>query len=234
MSGYWAVVPAAGSGTRMNASLPKQYLPLLGRPLIECTLERLASVPEITGIMVAIAGDDVHWSGIRLPAHVEVLTVSGGAERHLSVLNALRALRGRVPDNDWVLVHDAARPCVHPDDIRKLISSLRDHPVGGLLGIPVADTMKRVEAGGAVTGSVDRAGLWHALTPQMFRLRALIEAIERAGAGPCAITDEASAVEYTGLRPLMVAGRRDNIKVTTAGDLKLAEQFLRSQEEEGT
>ncbi len=234
MSGYWAVVPAAGSGTRMNAALPKQYLPLLGKTIIERTLERLASVPEITGIVVAIARDDTHWPGIRLPARVEVLTAVGGAERHLSVLNALRALRGRVPDNDWVLVHDAARPCVHPADIRKLISALRDHPVGGLLGIPVADTMKRVEAGGCVTGSVDRSGLWHALTPQMFRLRALIEAIERAGAGPCAITDEASAVEFTGLRPLMVTGRRDNIKVTTAGDIHLAEQFLRCQEEEGT
>jgi len=226
------VVPAAGSGSRMNAAVPKQYLTLLGKTILERTLERLASVEEIKGIMVAIAGDDEHWAGTRLPEGVEVCTVVGGAMRHQSVLNALRALKNNLPAREWILVHDAARPCVHPTDISRLITALGDHEVGGLLGVPVADTMKRVGKGGAVMGSVDRDGLWHALTPQMFRLGTLIRAIETAQEGGCAITDESSAVEYTGLQPKVIEGRRDNIKVTTAGDLRLAGQFLNCQEKE--
>lgn len=232
MNGYWVVVPAAGSGSRMKAGKPKQYLTLLGKTILERTLERLASVGEIKGIMVAIAAGDDYWAATRLPRRVEIRTVTGGAMRHQSVLNALRALRGTVAPDAWVLVHDAARPCVRPADISALIAALRDHAVGGLLGVPVADTMKRVDGSGAVTGSVERSGLWHALTPQMFPLEALAQAIEAAQAAGRAITDEASALEFAGCRPMVVEGRRDNIKVTTPGDIRLAEQFLRSQEKE--
>jgi len=228
----WVVVPAAGSGSRMDTAIPKQYLTLNNKTIIEHTLERLSRADQVIGIMVAIAEDDVHWAQTRLPENIDIQTVPGGAMRHHSVLNALHQLRKTIPGQDWVLVHDAARPCVHPGDIGKLITNLCSHEVGGLLGIPVADTMKRVDEAGKVLESVNREGLWHALTPQMFRLETLIAAIEAARKAHCTITDEASALEFIGKQPVVIAGRRDNIKITTRGDIELAELFLQRQEEE--
>ncbi len=229
----WAVVPAAGIGSRMSTGIPKQYLALNNKAIIEHTLDRLSQVDQVIGIMVAIAEDDDHWPQTRLPENIDIRTVPGGAMRHHSVLNALHQLRKFIPGQDWVLVHDAARPCVHPRDIGKLITCLYSHDVGGLLGIPVADTMKRVDEAGKVLESINREGLWHALTPQMFRLETLIAAIETAQKVGSAITDEASALEFIGKQPVVIAGRHDNIKVTTSGDIELAEQFLRRQEETG-
>ncbi|HFD91790.1 MAG TPA: 2-C-methyl-D-erythritol 4-phosphate cytidylyltransferase [Gammaproteobacteria bacterium] len=225
----WAVVPAAGSGRRMAADLPKQYLALNGRTVLEHTLDRLADSGVVAGIMVALAPGDSRWSGLTLPGQVPVETTEGGSSRHLSVLNALLALEDRTGPDDWVLVHDAARPCVRPADIARLVRTLWTDETGGLLGVPVADTMKRVE-GERVTATVSRACLWHAHTPQMFRRRQLQAAIESAMQAGVEITDEASAMEHCGWRPRMVEGARDNIKVTTPGDLALAALYLRCQE----
>ncbi len=232
----WAVVPAAGQGARMGAPLPKQYLPLRGRLLIEHTLERLLSHPRIAGVVVAIAADDEHWPRVAHAHHPRLHTVTGGAERCHSVTNALAWLEARDGaagrSEDWVLVHDAARPCITHADVDLLLITLTDHPVGGLLGLPVRDTMKRAEADGTVTATVPREGLWHALTPQMFRLGTLRAALDRALARGELVTDESSAVELAGLRPRLVAGRADNIKVTRPEDLVLADLYLRQQEEE--
>ncbi len=228
----WAVVPAAGAGRRMAADIPKQYLALRGMTVLEHTLQRLADSGVVAGIMVALAPADSRWQDICLPGQVQVETTGGGAMRHLSVLNALLALEDRIAPDDWVLVHDAARPCVRPADIAHLVRTLWADETGGLLGVPVADTMKRVE-GERVLATVPRAGLWHAQTPQMFRRRPLQAAIEAAMQAGEEITDEASAMEHCGWRPRMVEGGRDNIKVTTPQDLALAALYLQDQEAAG-
>ena len=227
---HWAVVPAAGSGKRMGADIPKQYLTLRGRTILEHTLQRLAAHPAIDGLVVAISPDDPHWVQLEPPKQLPLYLADGGRERCHSVLNALIALEGIADPQDWVLVHDAARPCVRLEDISALIDSLRDHPVGGLLGLPVADTVKRTDTQGNVQQTVDREGLWRALTPQMFRLGALRRALEQALAQNLLVTDDASAMELTGLAPLMVEGHGDNIKITRPQDLPLAELYLAQQE----
>jgi 2-C-methyl-D-erythritol 4-phosphate cytidylyltransferase len=224
---FWAVVPAAGVGRRMGGDLPKQYLPLHGRPLLQHTLERLGGHPRIAGVVVALTAGDPYW---RAPAlGVPLYTVDGGAERCHSVLNALDLLHGTADPGDWVLVHDAARPCLRPADIDRLIAELAGHPVGGLLGLPVADTVKRVDAAGDVAATVPRDGLWRALTPQMFRLASLRDALARAVEAGELVTDEAGAIEGMGLHPRMVEGHADNIKVTRPGDLELAALYLEIQ-----
>ena len=226
----WAIVPAAGSGSRMRSATPKQYLDLSGRPVIEHTLAALFAVPRITGIVVAVADGDATWpniagcfSGRRLEQ------VGGGAERCHSVLNALEALRQRAEASDWVLVHDAARPCLHHDDLDALIRGLAEDPVGGLLGVQVNDTVKRVDERGRVAGTVPREGIWRAFTPQMFRLQALHDALSRALQLGEMVTDDASAMELAGQRPKLVPGRPDNIKITRPEDLALAEYYLSRQ-----
>ncbi len=226
---YWGVIPAAGKGTRMGAERPKQYLELAGRAVLEYTLERLAADPRIAGIVVALGPDDADWKRLAMPAGVEVRTVTGGAERCHSVLNALELLAGHAAADDWVLVHDAARPCLRPADLSRLLDTLAGDPVGGLLALPVRDTMKRVGTGDRVDATVDRSGLWHALTPQMFRLRALREALAGAIAADVLVTDEAAAMEWAGHRPRLVAGAGDNLKITRPEDLPLAEYYLARQ-----
>lgn len=225
----WAVVPAAGRGVRMAAERPKQYLQLYDNTILGHTLARLAATPCLAGIIVALAADDPYWQQLVLPQTVEILTVQGGAMRHQSVLNALFRLKERLSAHDWVLVHDAARPCVRSSDICRLVSILRDDAVGGLLGVPVNDTMKQADVDDRINRTVSRNGLWHALTPQMFRLEDLIQSIETAQAHDVDITDEASAMEHCGWRPRLVAGSRDNIKVTNPGDLEMAALYLRQQ-----
>ncbi|GBE48423.1 2-C-methyl-D-erythritol 4-phosphate cytidylyltransferase [bacterium BMS3Bbin12] len=226
---YWGVIPAAGQGTRMGAQRPKQYLELAGRRVLEHTLERLAADPRIAGIVVALGPDDAEWRHLTMPAGVEVWTVTGGAERCHSVLNALESLDGRAAPTDWVLVHDAARPCLRPADLSRLLDVLAGDPVGGLLALPVRDTMKRAGAGDRIDATVDRDGLWHALTPQMFRLQALREALDKAIAADVLVTDEAAAMEWAGHRPRLVAGAGDNLKITRPEDLPLAEYYLARQ-----
>lgn len=229
----WAVVPAAGVGRRMGADIPKQYLRLGGRTVLEHTLTALAGpltdIGALAGVVVAISAEDPYWSGLSIELACPLLTAPGGAERADSVLNALAALYEQAADADWVLVHDAARPCVRREDLATLIAELRDDPVGGLLAVPVRDTMKQADAEQRCAATVDRNRLWHALTPQMFRLGALRDALQTARAAGIAVTDDASAMEHAGLRPRLVEGHADNLKITRPEDLALAEFYLRQQ-----
>lgn len=223
----WALVPAAGSGSRMGSEVPKQYLQIDNRPVIEHTLDALYACDRIAGIVVVVADQDAHWatSAVRYTERV-LIKATGGEARCHSVLNGLDRLLEQASADDWVLVHDAARPCLHLDDIDRLLDRLGDDAVGGLLGVPVADTMKQVDANERVSGTVAREGLWHALTPQMFRIGLLRSALQQALDAAMLVTDEASAMEFAGHRPRMVQGRRDNIKVTLPADLGLAAYYL--------
>jgi 2-C-methyl-D-erythritol 4-phosphate cytidylyltransferase len=229
---YWVVIPAAGAGNRMGTAVPKQYLELAGRTVIEHTLALFTSHPLIAGVVVALGERDEVWAQLSLSSACPLVTVTGGADRHLSVLNALRRLGQMARPGDWVLVHDAARPCLRRADLDRLIAMLQDHPVGGLLGVPVPDTLKRVDARGDVVETLARNGVWRAQTPQMFRLGALTRALEAAVAAGIAVTDEAGAMEHAGHAVRMVEGHADNIKITAPGDLALAEVFLHRQQEE--
>nr|VFJ42534.1 MAG: 2-C-methyl-D-erythritol 4-phosphate cytidylyltransferase [Candidatus Kentron sp. DK] len=273
---YWAIVPAAGIGRRMGGDKPKQYLPLNGIPILERTVARLANHPATSGVVVAIADNDIWWPTLDLssvasrfektktgekemavavpvplepgrealtnPPHgAPVYLAEGGAERCHSVLNALdTALDPRIGarKKDWVLVHDAVRPCLRHGDVDRLIAALSGHPVGGLLGVRVRDTMKRANGEDDVVETVEREGLWHALTPQMFRLGALFEALSACIRRGILVTDETQAMElWAGESgapmPRMVEGADDNIKVTRPGDLALAGFYLQRQEETG-
>ncbi len=229
---YWAVVPAAGVGKRMASVIPKQYLELYGRTVIEHTLGRLCAHAKIDAVVVALGDHDEYWQQLA-PANANKLLIThGGEERCHSVYNGLLALTDQARDNDWVLVHDAARPCLHTKDIDRLMNTLADQTVGGLLGVPVADTMKRTDANGEVIDTVSRDKLWRAMTPQMFRYGVLKKALADALQTGFMVTDEASAIEHAGHRPIMVECRADNIKITRPEDLMLAEMYLARQEEE--
>jgi 2-C-methyl-D-erythritol 4-phosphate cytidylyltransferase len=221
---FWCIVPAAGRSARFGGEIPKQYLPLAGKPMLMHTLTRLALHPRIAGMMVVLAPKDAYWAGMGSLRGKPVRTAIGGEERADSVLAGLRALRDVVPNDEYVLVHDAARPCVRAADITRLIELAA--PVGGgLLAAPVRDTLKRAGTDQRVVVTEPREARWRALTPQMFRLGELAAALEGAGGG-AAVTDEAMAMERAGQRPLLVEGADDNIKVTTAADVALAEFLL--------
>ncbi|NOR51308.1 MAG: 2-C-methyl-D-erythritol 4-phosphate cytidylyltransferase [Gammaproteobacteria bacterium] len=228
--GFWVVIPAAGFGKRMGSDIPKQYLPLKGKTVIEWTLSRFLDHPSLKGVVVAISDGDPYWQDLALQ-HSKLKTVTGGAERSDSVYNALRLLEKMAAKDDWVLVHDAARPCITTEDIDQLITELGDHPVGGVLGTPLSDTVKRTNAANEVIDTPDRSQLWRAFTPQMFHLKPLMDALAYAVKEGKAITDDASAMELAGLHPKMVLGRTDNIKITQPGDLQLAELYLKEQEQ---
>lgn len=229
----WAVIPAAGLGRRMRSDIPKQYLPLDEHTVIERTLQRLSMQPAIVEIVVVLAQDDPYWKKQHLGWVAKPLTtVVGGKERSDSVLCGLQALAGRAHDDDWVLVHDAARPCVRLADIQLLINQCQTDAVGGLLAIPVRDTIKQAGAGNRVESTVSRERLWHALTPQMFRYSKLLRALQQAQRQGLAITDEAMAMEVAGMQPLLVEGHSDNIKITRPEDLTLAAFYLRDQGEQ--
>jgi 2-C-methyl-D-erythritol 4-phosphate cytidylyltransferase len=225
----WAVIAAAGVGRRMGASIPKQYLDLIGRPVIDWSLHLFLDHPRVSGVMVSLDRGDAYWPRTAFADHPAVRRVDGGAERCHSVLNALDLLGREAQEADWVLVHDAARPCLRRLDVDRLLEALGDHPVGGLLGMPVRDTMKRVDEGRAVRGTVPRDRLWHAFTPQMFRLGILRRALRLALDKGDLITDDAGAVELTGRVPVMVEGHADNIKITCPADLPLAAFYLGQQ-----
>lgn len=223
---YWAIVPAAGYGARMGSTIPKQYLLLHNKSILQHTLERLC-LPQINKIIVCVAEDDPYWSTLQLPMSVE--RVKGGKERCHSVLNGLYALQQWADPQDWVLVHDAARPCVRTSDINNLMEKLADHPVGGLLALRVRDTMKRSNSDNQITETVERVNLWHALTPQMFRLQPLIHALEHILQQGELVTDEAQAIEKQGMQPMLIEGHADNIKITHQQDLALAALYLQEQ-----
>lgn len=225
----WALVPAAGVGKRMGSAVPKQYLNIAGRTVIGWSLETLLEHPRIRGVAVALHPADAFWPGLAFAQDPRIRRVAGGAERCHSVLSALEVLAGEAGGDDWVLVHDAARPCLRREDLDRLITALEDHPVGGLLGVPVHDTVKRAGQQREVLGTVPRADLWRAFTPQMFRLGLLRRALAEALAAGDLVTDDASAVERLGLAPLLVEGYADNIKITRPEDLPLARWLLEQQ-----
>lgn len=225
---YWAVIPAAGVGSRMQADLPKQYLQLHDKTILGHTLQRFLDEPSIHGIVVVISDGDPYWPAIAqsLSAHKPVLVASGGQERCDSVFNGLQVLADRIGADDWVLVHDAARPCLTRQDIEHLVTELSADGVGGILARQVHDTMKRDNGAGVIAETVERRGLWHALTPQMFRFHVLYQALEQALEDGYHVTDEASAIEHLGLNVRLVEGRPENIKITRPEDLRLAELYL--------
>ncbi|MEQ1739120.1 MAG: 2-C-methyl-D-erythritol 4-phosphate cytidylyltransferase [Methyloglobulus sp.] len=224
---FWAVVPAAGVGKRMNADRPKQYLELAGKTVIEHTLSRLLQANVFSAVAVAISAEDPYWPELEIAEDNLIITAPGGKERADSVLSGLKAIREKANDNDWVLVHDAARPCLTTGDIHLLIDTLVNDDVGGILALSSHDTLKNVQ-GCDILGTMDRRLIWRALTPQMFRYGMLKTALEEAEGNP-AVTDEASALELKGLRPKIVEGRPDNIKITRPEDLALAQFYMEQQ-----
>lgn len=222
---YWLVMPAAGTGQRFGGKLPKQYVPLANRTVIEWSLAPFSTDSRCAGMAVALAADDKWWPRIseRLPA---VTAVQGGAERSESVRNALAALNRRAAADDWVLVHDAARPCLSRKDLDRLLSEVSSHPTGGLLAAPVAETLKRADDARLVRETVDRTSFWRAQTPQMFRFERLCAALDAALAARRFPTDEAQALEWVGDQPLLVQGSSRNLKITVEEDLVLAAALL--------
>ena len=222
---FWAVIPAAGVGARMAADRPKQYLSLAGRTVLEHTLACFLDHPSHRGTVVSVADDDPYWPTLACANDARVRRAPGGRERADSVLNALLRLHADgAADDDWVLVHDAARPNLARDDLDQLLSALAADPVGGLLAVPARDTLKRVDAHGRVAATVDRSVIWQAFTPQMFRLGTLHRALAECLVANVAVTDESSAVEWAGLAPRLIEGRSDNIKITRPEDLEWLRQ----------
>ena len=218
---FWAVIPAAGVGARMAADRPKQYLQLGGRTILEHSLGCFLDHPRLKGLVVSLAIDDPYWPTLACATDPRIQRADGGSERSGSVLNALLQLNALgASDHDWVLVHDAARPNLSRDDLDKLLAELADDPVGGLLAVPARDTLKRVDKHGRVVDTVDRSLIWQAYTPQMFRLGALHRALADSLVADAVITDEASAMEWSGQAPRLIEGRSDNIKVTRPEDLE--------------
>ncbi|MCW4474040.1 2-C-methyl-D-erythritol 4-phosphate cytidylyltransferase [Xanthomonas sp. H13-6] len=219
MGMVWAVVPAAGRGVRFGGAIPKQYLQAGGRPLLAHALEALLAHPAVAGAMVAISADDADWPGWTEVAGKPVLTCTGGDTRAASVLAGLQALPDTVRSDDFVLVHDAARPNLALADLGRLLEVGRNDPVGAILAAPVRDTLKRAGDDGGIDRTEPRERLWRALTPQLFRRHQLARALHDAAARGVEVTDEAMAMERLGLRPLLVEGAEDNFKVTTPADL---------------
>ena len=224
---HWVVIPAAGSGSRMGTELPKQYLSLGTETVLAHTLRCFVDHPAVTGIVVTLAPDDAHWSTIDPVLRATVESVDGGAERADSVRRGVEALAARAAESDWVLVHDAARPCLRREDLDRLLADLADDPVGGILAVPARDTVKRAVAG-TITATVPRIDLWHAQTPQMFRFGLLRAAL----VDTAEVTDEAMAVERAGHAVRLVEGHADNLKITRPEDLALATWYLEHREAE--
>ena len=226
MSKFHVLIPAAGTGSRMGAECPKQYLPLLGKPLIHHTLSLFVTAQRIHAVHVVISPDDQLWMqhAIDLGTKVHVHQ-HGGATRAATVLNGLEAMAGQVAMDDWVLVHDAARPGLSHAMLERLLNSVQDDEVGGLLAIPLADTLKRADATQRVARTEPRDGLWQAQTPQMFRFGLLRQAL----AAHPGVTDEAGAIEAAGLKPRLVRADVSNLKVTFPADLRLAELILQGR-----
>ncbi|NMZ23889.1 2-C-methyl-D-erythritol 4-phosphate cytidylyltransferase [Pseudomonas proteolytica] len=218
---FWAVIPAAGVGARMAADRPKQYLQLGGRTILEHSLGCFLDHPSLKGLVVSLAVDDPYWPSLACAGDPRILRADGGSQRSGSVLNALLQLNALgASDDDWVLVHDAARPNLSREDLDTLLAELAHDPVGGLLAVPARDTLKRVDKHGRVVETIDRSLIWQAYTPQMFRLGALHRALADSLVADAVITDEASAMEWSGQAPRLVEGRADNIKVTRPEDLE--------------
>ena len=230
---YWAIVPAAGVGRRFSADIPKQFHQLHGELVAQHTLARLISITPIKRIISPCDPSSGYWSRVRATNNTRVQLIAGGKTRARSVLNGLVAIQQDANSDDWVLVHDMARPCVTCMDINKLIDALEEHPVGGFLAAPINETLKLVASDNNVTKTVDRAQYRIAQTPQMFRAGMLQDAIQRMLDNHLEPTDEASAIEYIGEQAMVIEGRQDNIKITRREDLMIAEAILQDQERQG-
>lgn len=225
----WAIVPAAGIGSRMQADKPKQYLALKNKTVLAHTLERLLLVPKLEKIFVALQDTDSAWSSLEISRHDKIETVSGGDSRHQSVSNCLQLCKGQASPEDWILVHDAARPCVSILKIKALLAAIEHHPVGGILASPVSDTLKRINSASEIIDTIDRSALYRAHTPQIFRHQILQSAFANLKHEGLMPTDEAMAVETLGEKPVIVEDSKTNIKITEAEDMYLAEMILNMQ-----
>lgn len=223
---FWVVIPAAGRGTRMGESLPKQYLELAGKPVIEHAASVFLEHAGCAGLVVAIAEDDQIWPSLSLAKHPRVAVTVGGGQRSDSVRAGLAALEAHCDEQDWILVHDAARPCLSTQELSRLLADLSADAVGGLLAAHVVDTLKRADDQHRVAETVNRERLWRALTPQMFRFGLLRRALHAAASEAVTVTDESQAIERLGFKPRLVAGNADNIKITLPEDLVRAENIL--------
>ncbi|HQQ62272.1 MAG TPA: 2-C-methyl-D-erythritol 4-phosphate cytidylyltransferase [Pseudomonadales bacterium] len=233
---FWAVIPAAGIGSRFLSEssnhTPKQYTHINGRTILEHSAHTLLQNPRLQKVVIALHANDIQARQLPSLKHEKVHFVEGGAERADSVSNALRFLRDHVRPDDWILVHDAARPCLAAQDLQKLIDTLQDDPVGGILAVPAIDTLKRVD-GRTIIDTVDRSTIWQAQTPQMFRYDLLLDALQHAADKKIPVTDEASALEICGHTARVVEGSRSNIKITYPDDLALAVFYFRQQHLQG-
>ncbi len=225
----WAIVPASGVGQRMQSDRPKQYLSFCGKTIIEHTLDRLASCEQIHGIILILNSEDKFWANIDYASDKPLLIADGGEERQDSVINGLVSLHEVEQKISLALVHDAVRPLVSLQDLSSLIKAFNQNNDGAILASPVADTLKRADDYGCIAETIDRSGLWRALTPQLFDSKLLLNALEQARESKQLMTDDASAMEAMGYRPSLVEGSGDNIKITRPGDLALAERIWLSQ-----
>ncbi len=226
-----AIVPAAGVGSRMKADRPKQYLLLNGKTVLEHTLEQLLSYPLVDNIIVAVSESDPYFGELAIAKDKRIIRVSGGSERADSVLSGLTYVKENQL-SEWVMVHDAARPCIRHSDIEKLIEAVIPHHVGGILASPVRDTMKQATSEKQIDTTIDRSVLWHALTPQLFTTDLLYTALKIGLEKSFLITDESSAIELMGYKPKLVQGRADNLKITQPEDIDLAEFYLQKMKKE--
>ncbi len=225
----WAIVPAAGVGTRMQSDIPKQYLAFQGKTLIEHSLDRLLSHPEIDGAVVVLRQQDTTWEKLSYLAEKPVFTTVGGKERHDSVYSGLTTLQYRFGNDAIALVHDAVRPLVSHQDLSNVIDAARRHSAGAILATPVTDTLKQQNDSMGIANTLSREGLWRALTPQAFHLQTLLNALKQVIDNNLATTDDAQAVELSGHTPLLVPGDTENFKITSPGDLVLAERIWLNQ-----
>lgn len=222
---FWALIPAAGVGARMLADRPKQYLQLAGKSILEHTLDCFLDHPQLRGLVVSLSVDDAYWPTLPYARNERIQRADGGSERADSVLNGLiRLAELGASENDWVLVHDAARPNLSRYDLDLLLAELADDDVGGLLAVPARDTLKRAGSDGRVQETVDRSVIWQAYTPQMFRLGNLHRVLADALVSGVQVTDEASAIEWSGQAPRLIEGRADNLKITRPEDLEWLRQ----------
>lgn len=224
----WVIIPAAGSGQRMAAAIPKQYLEINGKTILETTIELLLACEDVEKIVVTTALDDQRWSSLACTEDPRVIQTQGSSTRAQSVYNGLLELKPLASEVDWVLVHDAARPCLSMEMLGRFIQNLSDHPIGGILAVPARDTLKishTTSNSETIDRTLDRTNVWLAQTPQMFRFSLLINAMEDALRSNFSITDEASAMEMAGHSPRLIEGESRNLKITTSDDLALA-QFL--------
>jgi 2-C-methyl-D-erythritol 4-phosphate cytidylyltransferase len=228
----WAIIPAAGSGRRMQSEVAKQYLVFQGRTIIEHCLDRLLSHPHIAGAVVVLQEQDEHWDGLGYQAEKPVFTTLGGVERQHSVYSGLTTLQDRCGNEVIALVHDAARPLVEHRDLTNVIAAARTNAAGAILATPVADTLKRQNKKMEIGATQSREGLWRALTPQVFHLQPLLNALKRVIDEDLTITDDAQAIELMGLAPALVTGNALNMKITNPGDLSLVEKIWLDQRDQ--